>query len=708
MVKIQSFCTFDLMRNNLFKILLLIFILISCSDDMKNVNNLKNESSPYLLQHIENPVNWNPWDKKYLRQAKKENKLVVISIGYASCHWCHVMERESFQDTEVAELMNEKFISIKVDREERPDIDQVYMNAVQLITGSGGWPLNVVTLPDGRPIWGGTYFSKEQWSSALKQISELYESEPEKFISYAEKVQEGINSLNIVESKTNSFENIDLSKYSESLLQNIDEEYGGFKGAPKFMMPNNLEFLLRYSIQEKQENSKNKILKSLDMMAYGGIFDHVEGGFSRYSTDERWHVPHFEKMLYDNGQLMSLYSVGYKISKNELYKQTIYKIHEYINSEMKDFSGGYYSSLDADSKLEDGSYAEGEYYTWRKEELEKIIQDNFDLFSEYFNINEYGFWEEENKYILTKTISDQEFIKKNNLQHREFNKIKSIWLNKLKIARKKKKKPSLDYKIITSWNGLMISGYVNAYKAINDEVFKNEAINAGEFIYSNLVKKDGGLFHNYVNGQSKINGYLEDYAMVIQASLDLYEISLNQIWIERALKLSEYVINNFSSNDSELFYFTSRKDEDLISRSVEFRDNVIPSSNSIMAKNLFRLYHYFDKEEYYERSKKMSLSVTQEFETYPSGYSNWFDLIYNLKSNYYEVAVVGENALEKVKQINSKYIPNKLIIGSTSENNLPLLKNRFIKEKTLIYVCVNKACKMPTENIEESLSLIKY
>ena len=708
MVKIQSFCTFDLMRNNLFKILLLIFILISCSDDMKNGNNLKNESSPYLLQHVENPVNWNPWDKKYLKQAKKENKLVVISIGYASCHWCHVMERESFQDLEVAELMNEKFISIKVDREERPDIDQVYMNAIQLITGSGGWPLNVITLPDGRPIWGGTYFSKEQWSSALKQISELYESEPEKFISYAERVQEGINSLNVVESKTNSFENVDLSKYSELLLKDIDEEYGGFKGAPKFMMPNNLEFLLRYSVQNQQENSKNKILKSLNMMAYGGIFDHVEGGFSRYSTDERWHVPHFEKMLYDNGQLMSLYSVGYRISKNELYKQTIYKIHEYINSEMKDFSGGYYSSLDADSKLEDGSYAEGEYYTWRKEELEKIIQDNFDLFTEYFNVNEYGFWEEENKYILTRTISDEEFIKKNNLKHTEFNNIKSVWLNKLKIARKQKKKPGLDYKIITSWNGLMISGYVNAYKAINDEVFMNEAINACEFIYSNLVKKDGGLFHNHVNGQSKINGYLEDYAMVIQASLDLYEITLNQLWIERALKLSEYVINNFSSSESELFYFTSKKDEDLISRSVEFRDNVIPSSNSIMAKNLFRLYHYFDKEEYYERSKNMSLSVTQEFEAYPSGYSNWFDLIYNLKSNYYEVAVVGENALEKVKQINSKYIPNKLIIGSTTENNLPLLKNRFIKDKTLIYVCVNKACKMPTESIEKAVSLNNY
>ena len=596
------------MRNSLLKIFFLTFIIISCSDDMKNGNNLRNETSPYLLQHVENPVDWNPWDKQYLKKAEKEKKLVVISIGYASCHWCHVMERESFQDSTVAELMNAKFISIKVDREERPDIDQVYMNAIQLITGSGGWPLNVITLPDGRPIWGGTYFTKEQWTSALKQISEMYEEEPEKFISYANRVQEGINSLNIVESNTNNFDNIDLDKYSKSLFESIDEEFGGFKGAPKFMMPNNLEFLLRYSFQENLEEPKNKILKSLDMMAYGGIFDHVEGGFSRYSTDERWHVPHFEKMLYDNGQLMSLYAAGYKISKNDLYKQTIYKIHEYIKSEMKDTSGGYYSSLDADSKLEDGSYAEGEYYTWRKTELKKIIGENFDLFVDYFNVNDYGFWEEENKYILTRVSSDKEFIKKNKLDEKTFINIKSNWLSKLKLARKDKKKPSLDYKIITSWNGLMISGYVDAYKAINDDIFKDEAINAGEFIYLNLLRRDGGLYHNYVNGKSKINGYLEDYATVIQASLDLYEITLNQLWIERALELSKYVFDNFSSSESELFYFTSNKDEDLISRSIEFRDNVIPSSNSIMAKNLFKLYHYFDKEDYYEKAKQMSLS----------------------------------------------------------------------------------------------------
>ena len=696
------------MVNNLSKIFAVVFILISCNNDMKKQNNLKNETSPYLLQHVENPVNWNPWNQKYLNKAKKENKLVIVSIGYASCHWCHVMERESFQDSTVAKLMNDKFISIKVDREERPDIDQVYMNAIQLINGSGGWPLNVITLPDGRPIWGGTYFSKDQWTSALKQISEIYEAEPEKFMSYADRVQEGINALNIVESKSDSFENIDLEKYSELLLKNIDDEFGGFKGAPKFMMPNNLQYLLRYSFQESNENSKNKILSTLDKMAYGGIYDHIEGGFSRYSTDERWHIPHFEKMLYDNGQLMSLYSIGYQISGKNLYKETVYKVHEYISSEMKDISGGYYSSLDADSKLEDGSYAEGEYYLWEKDELEELIGNDFDLFSKYYNVNEYGFWEAENKYVLIRSISDIEFINNNNLDKQLFYKKKSEWINKLKKARKNKKKPSLDYKIITSWNGLMISGYVDAYKSFNDDIFKNEAIEAAEFIYSNLIKRDGGLFHNHVNGKSKINGYLEDYATIIQASLDLYEITLNQIWIERALELSEYVLDNFSGINSKLFYFTSKDDENLISRSVEFRDNVIPSSNSIMAKNLFRLYHYFDRQEYYDKAKKMCLSVSEEFEAYPSGYTNWFDLIYNLKSNYYEVAIIGENSIDQVKKINLKYIPNKLIIGSKSKNNLPLLKNRYVEGKTLIYVCVNKACKMPTESLEEAISLIKY
>ena len=698
------------MRNNFLGILILFFILISCNSEilMNKENNLINESSPYLLQHAKNPVNWNPWDKKYLNIAEKQNKLVIISIGYASCHWCHVMERESFQDSAVAKLMNEKFISLKVDREERPDIDQVYMNAIQLMTGSGGWPLNVITLPDGRPIWGGTYFSKEQWLSALNQISEIYEKEPEKFTLYADKVQEGINSLNIVDPAIDDFESVDLLKYSEKLIDSIDLKFGGFNGTPKFMMPNNLDFLLRYSVQENNLKAKNIILESLDKMAYGGIFDHIEGGFSRYSTDEKWHIPHFEKMLYDNGQLMSLYSKAFKVSNKKHFKKVVYKIHEYINKEMKDSLGGFYSSLDADSKIGENNYVEGAYYSWSYSELKNLINEDFDLFSKYYNVNDYGYWKEEDKYVLINNISDTEFISQYNLTEEVFNEKLSNWVSILKEAKKNKKKPSLDYKIVTSWNGLMISGYVDAYKAFNDEIFLNEAIESAEFIYKSLTKNDGGLFHNYVNGKSKVNGYLEDYATIIQASLDLYEITLNQKWIERALKLSKYVIKNFSNDESALFYFTSKKDEELITRTIEFRDNVIPSSNSIMAKNLFKLYHYFDKEEYFNLSRKMALSVTSEFEVYPSGYSNWFDLIYNLKSKFYEVAIVGENAIEKATELNKKYLPNKLIIGSSTSNDLPLLQNRFINGKTLIYVCVNKACKMPTENLDESIKMINF
>lgn len=698
------------MRNNFLGILILFFILISCNSEilMNKENNLINESSPYLLQHAKNPVNWNPWDKKYLNIAEKQNKLVIISIGYASCHWCHVMERESFQDSVVAKLMNEKFISLKVDREERPDIDQVYMNAIQLMTGSGGWPLNVIALPDGRPIWGGTYFSKEQWLSALNQISVIYEKEPEKFTSYADKVQEGINSLNIVDPAIDDFESIDLLKYSEKLIDSIDLKFGGFNGAPKFMMPNNLDFLLRYSVQESNLKAKNIILESLEKIAYGGIFDHIEGGFSRYSTDEKWHIPHFEKMLYDNAQLMSLYSKGFKVSNKKHFKKVVYKIHEYINKEMKDNSGGFYSSLDADSKIDENNYVEGAYYSWSFSELKNLISEDFDLFSKYYNVNDYGYWKEEDKYVLINNVSNTEFISEHNLTEEVFNEKLSNWVSILKEAKKDKKKPSLDYKIVTSWNGLMISGYVDAYKAFNDEIFLNEAIESAEFIYKSLTKNDGGLFHNYVNGKSKVNGYLEDYATIIQASLDLYEITLNQKWIERALKLSEYVIKNFSNDESALFYFTSKKDEELITRTIEFRDNVIPSSNSIMAKNLFKLYHYFDKQEYFDLSKKMALSVTNEFEVYPSGYSNWFDLIYNLKSNFYEVAIVGENAIEKATELNKKYLPNKLVIGSSTSNDLPLLQNRFINGKTLIYVCVNKACKMPTEDLDESINMINF
>ena len=579
------------MKKKVLLVFTFVSIIYSCNfnSNMKNGNNLIHETSPYLLQHAQNPVNWSPWKNKYLEKAISENKLIVVSIGYASCHWCHVMERESFQDSLVAKLMNDKFISIKVDREERPDIDQIYMNAIQLMTGSGGWPLNVITLPNGKPIWGGTYFSKEQWLTALNQISDLYEKEPKKFIEYADRVQEGLNSFNFIEPNEKDLDSISLVNYSNKLLSQMDYKLGGLKGSPKFMMPNNLNFLLRYSVQENNKIAEEVVLKTLKNMAYGGIFDHVDGGFSRYSTDEKWHIPHFEKMLYDNGQLMSIYSKGYKHKKEELFKNVVYKIHDFIKLELKNVAGGFYSSLDADSKVEKNLYVEGEYYTWDINELKGIILENFDLFSEYYNINEYGYWENENKYVLIKNMSDKRFMELHNLSKLSFEKMKSNWINNLKKARKNKIKPSLDYKIITSWNGIMISGYVEAYKAFNDSLFKNEAIQAGEFIYSELRKKDGGLFHNYVNGKSKINGYLEDYASIIQASLDIYEITLEQIWIERALELTEYVLEKFSDSKSPLLYFTSSDDDDLIFNILgqilyllNYKCNLTPFKNNII------------------------------------------------------------------------------------------------------------------------------
>lgn len=356
------------MKIKLFYFLSLLLIITACEnkESKEMSNNLINETSPYLLQHAYNPVDWNPWDSKYLDLAKKENKLVIISVGYSACHWCHVMERESFEDTIAAKLMNEKYISIKVDREERPDVDNVYMNAVQLMTGSGGWPLNVVTLPDGRPIWGGTYFTKDQWINALEQISKLYNDDPERLISYADQLEEGVKSLDVINlNETTPDFNLNIMQdYLNTWSTKFDMDYGGSKGMPKFMMPNNLHFLLKYSYQTNNKEIQKFVEVSLEKMAFGGVYDQVGGGFSRYSVDSKWHIPHFEKMLYDNAQLISLYSDAYKLTKNSLYKNVVYETISFLNSELKDSSGGYYSSLDADSKTDENVLEEGAFYVW--------------------------------------------------------------------------------------------------------------------------------------------------------------------------------------------------------------------------------------------------------------------------------------------------------------------------------------------------------
>ena len=431
------------------------------------MNELNLETSPYLLQHANNPVHWKAWNINSLALAKKENKLIIISIGYSACHWCHVMEHESFEDNEVASTMNAHFVSIKIDREERPDIDAVYMKAVQIMTGHGGWPMNVVTLPDGRPIWGGTYFRKNEWINSLERLQEIYIENPTAIFEYAEKLNEGLQSLSII-SKSDLETNFNfdiLEKLVEKWQKSFDWDFGGMARAPKFMMPVNYEFLLRYGHQTKNQSVLDFVNLTLTKMAHGGLFDTIDGGFSRYSVDMKWHVPHFEKMLYDNGQLVSLYANAFKLTENKLYKEVIEKTLNFVEKEWLTKEGSFYSALDADSLNTESHLEEGAFYVWTKPELQTLLQEDFDLFSIVFNVNEFGFWEHEN-YVLIQNQSLEEIAFRQNIDLEMVVEKKKHWEQLLYSEREKRSKPRLDDKCLTSWNAIMLKGFAEAYKAI--------------------------------------------------------------------------------------------------------------------------------------------------------------------------------------------------------------------------------------------------
>lgn len=670
-------------------------------------NDLINETSPYLLQHAHNPVNWNPWNSKTLELAKSNNKLLLISVGYAACHWCHVMEHESFEDTLVAKIMNEHFINVKVDREERPDIDQVYMNAVQLMTGSGGWPMNVIALPDGRPFWGGTYFRKEQWMDALNQIAKLFEENPNKIYEFTDKLEQGIKSMDMIILNTNKpvFETKFIEEAVKKWTTQFDYKDGGMNRAPKFMMPINYHFLLRYAYQNNDKELQNYVNLTLTKMAYGGVFDQIGGGFSRYSVDTKWHVPHFEKMLYDNGQLVSLYSDAYLITKNDIYKDIVTQTLEYIKRDMTIPNGAFYSSLDADSNNIEGKLEEGSYYVWQKEALKNILKEDYQMFSDYYNVNDFGFWEH-NNYVLIRKEDDVEFIKKYQIDKEQLILKKKNWKAILLEERDKRAKPRLDDKTLTSWNALMLKGYVDAYRVFGDKNYLDAAEKNASFIINNQLREDGGLNHNYKKNKSTINGYLEDYATVIDAFITLYENTLNETWLVTARNLANYTFDHFFDETHHMFYFTSNQDDALVSRNMEYRDNVIPASNSIMAKNLFKLSHYFDNDHFRKTAVIMLNNVIPEIQDYASGYSNWLDLMLNYTNPFYEVAIVGNEASGKISELNKNYIPNKIIAGSISENNLPLLANRYLPDQTLIYVCIDNACKLPVSKVDDAIKLI--
>jgi uncharacterized protein YyaL (SSP411 family) len=664
-------------------------------------NRLKNQSSPYLLQHAENPVDWYPWSDEALEKAKVENKLILVSIGYSACHWCHVMEHESFEDPEVAEIMNRHFVCIKVDREVRPDIDQIYMSAVQLMTGSGGWPLNCFCLPDQRPIYGGTYFRKNDWKSLLENLANFWREKPDEAVAYAVRLTEGVNQTEQLMPVNGDivFNKSDLEAIFNNWKRTFDLVDGGYNRAPKFPLPNNWQFMLRYAHLMQDDAAHVAVRITLQKMAFGGIYDQIGGGFARYSVDGKWHVPHFEKMLYDNAQLVSLYSEAYQYTPDPIYKNIVYQSLDFVERELTSVENGFYSALDADSEG-----VEGKFYTFTKDEIKAILKEDEDLFCIYYQITDLGNWEEENTNILMRGMEDSELATQLGLSLDELSDKISKANKKLLAARSERIRPGLDNKILASWNGMMLKAYTDAYRVFGQPEFLAKAKRSADFIQSKLI--DGNeirrVYSSTNSSDEWAGAFLDDYAFVIDGLIGLYEVSFDESILFKAKLLTDYSISEFYDTKSGMFFYTPNSAEQLIARKQEIMDNVIPSSNSVMANNLYKLGHFFEEQNYLDISLSMLRNVHPHIKSYGSAYSNWAILLLNNVFGLYEIAITGINSEEKRMEMEKYYIPNKILLGGTS-GTLPLLKHKFDAE-TKIYVCRNKTCLIP---VKEALDAFK-
>ena len=653
-------------------------------------NQLINETSPYLIQHAHNPVNWLPWGDEALQLAKNEDKLILISIGYSACHWCHVMEHESFESEEVAQLMNEHFVCIKVDREERPDVDQIYMEAVQMISGRGGWPLNCFALPDGRPIWGGTYFQKQQWMEILQQLATLYSKDKEKLHEQAKALTEGIRQIDIPALT----HNIEWPNVYKSLLKHtsrFDLNYGGFDAAPKFPMPVALNLIHQIGHIEQGEELLSFVYLTLDRMAAGGIYDQAGGGFARYSVDERWFAPHFEKMLYDNAQLVSLYSNAYKTSGNAFYKDIVEETVRFIERELSSPDGAFYSALDADSEG-----VEGKFYVWTHAELIAILGDN-EHFYKYYDITKAGNWEH-NTNILHGAITKEEYAKRHKIDYIEFKENINSCLAQLLMARKERVRPGLDDKILTSWNALMVKGLCDAYQSFGNEHYLKLAQDAMSYLLQNSKKQDGRLLRTSKNGVSKIDAFLDDYAFTIDALISLYEVTFDEKYLDEAKQLSDYTIANFYNSTAQIFYYNSKAGEQLIARKSDLQDNVTPSSVGSMANNLMRLHQLFHLPAYESIATSLIGRMSQTIEKHPTYYAQWA-LLSALQTDRQELVICGSEAVNYRKTMQAKFIPGVVYAGAkSSDEEMAIFKDRFKEGITLIYKCKNKTCELPIDN----------
>lgn len=683
----------------------------------KHSNSLINESSPYLLQHAHNPVNWYPWGAEALNIAKQKDCPILVSIGYAACHWCHVMERESFENEAVAAYMNEHFVNIKIDREERPDLDHIYMDALQAISGNGGWPLNVFLTPDGRPFYGGTYFPPQKafnrvsWSDVLHSMTSIWknkraevELQADNLVAHIKKSNDFAYVKNLVPStEAISFLNKDDCRLMEAnIFKTADTSDGGFGKAPKFLQTFSIQYLFQYAHFFGDEAAKTHALFTLQKMLNGGIYDQLAGGIARYSTDDHWLAPHFEKMLYDNALFTIVLCDAYQLTRQKEWETGIRNTLEFFMNEMKHPEGGYYTAIDADSEGE-----EGKFYVWQKKEINDLLDKNAPLFCEYFNVREEGNWEEKN--ILHITSPAAEIAKKHGMSLTEFHHIIDEAKQILLQARNKRICPGKDDKILLGSNALLLTAFCKAYAVLQEEKYRVAAIELYEFIEVKFKNKgdEGGLLHTYKNNKARYTAFLDDYAYLVQACIHLQEITSNQQYLLKARTLTEYVLKNFCDEHSPFLFYTHKEQKDLVVRKIELYDGATPSANAVMASNLNYLGIIFDEQSWRLQSIEMLRSVFNAIKKYPTSFSVWAGMYLLQTAGINEIVVTGQHIEKLVNEILVEYIPNKVLQSNFEENEMPLLQKKQYKKDALIYLCRDYSCKEPLTKVTELLNTVK-
>ncbi len=681
----------------------------------QHTNQLINENSPYLLQHAHNPVQWHAWGNEALQKAKAQNKIILVSIGYSACHWCHVMEKESFEDESIAAIMNQHFINIKIDREERPDLDHIYMDALQAITGSGGWPLNIFLTPDCKPFYGGTYFppvkafNLPSWAEVLNGIAQSWVQRKNEIESSAENLVEHLKKSGnfntaMVPDATTVFTKENCKVIAQNILKQADKEHGGFGKAPKFPQTMVIQYLLQYYFYTQDKEALQHALFSIDKMLAGGIYDQAGGGFARYSTDAAWLAPHFEKMLYDNALLLNIICDAYQITKHKKYKQAIAQTIDFIKKELMDDSGGFYAALDADSEG-----VEGKFYVWDKIEIENILGNDAAIFCAFYDVSEHGNWEHKN--ILRVLNDTTSFAAKNNISEDELNFTLTNSLKKLLAVRNKRIKPITDDKILLGWNALMITALCKAAAALGESSYKNLAIHTMDFIKKKFINAGSSFqyLHTYKKGVAKYPAFLDDYAYVIQACIHLQEITSDINYLYTAKELTQFVIENFSEEEMGYFFFTPKNQADIILRKKEIYDGATPSGNSIMAENLFYLSIVFNKPEWHTIAHKNTAALAKAIKDYPTSFGIWASLLLKYTFGVNELVVMGKSFKAIRDELLLQYLPGKILQAASNEENhiFPLLTGKNPTNETLIYNCKQYTCQLPVNSIDKLLTQLK-